>query len=127
MAPSGRRPPPDSRILKMRDYEDRHRSLVEAKVSQQQVLAAAEWEKSTDGKIKAKVIQGRFEYLKGREESKLEERRGRLAEMLQAEEVQMQQVGVRETNIQGLPNQRSAHLGNMHFLRRRYVWLSGPL
>lgn len=92
---ANRRVAPDSRILKMREYEDRHRALTEATVAQQQVMATAEWEMTTDKRIKAKVIQGRFQHLKNREEQKLEERRERLAEMLRAEEVQFQQVRLR--------------------------------
>lgn len=92
MKPTIRRVAPDSRILKMREYEDRHRALTEATIAQQQVLATAEWEMNTDKKIKSKTIQGRFQQLKSREEHKLEERRERLAEMLRAEEVQFQQV-----------------------------------
>jgi hypothetical protein len=94
MKPTIRRVAPDSRILKMREYEDRHRILTEAKLAQQQVLAAAEWEKNTDTKIKAKVIQGRFQHLKNNEEHKLEARREKLAEMLRTEELQLQEVGL---------------------------------
>jgi len=78
--------PPDSRIIKLRDYEERLRSF-QSNVKEYEVNnALATWENKTDSRIQQNRIMNTFNELKGERELLLDARRKKLAEKLQAEE-----------------------------------------
>eukprot|EP00878_Enallax_costatus_P047174 GHUV01057599.1.p1 GENE.GHUV01057599.1~~GHUV01057599.1.p1 ORF type:complete len:192 (+),score=62.84 GHUV01057599.1:363-938(+) len=101
--------PPDARILKIREYEDRLAKIQDAVKEDSKLGAAAAWETKTDSRIKQNMVQQRFEALKARRESNLNARRDKLAAKLHAEEQQLKQELV---NSQETPVERRAKVAN---------------
>ena len=79
--------PPDARILKMREFEERNRWLCETVKSNLYRDTVVNWENKTDEKIRKKLVKQRFESLKAEAAEKLEGRRERLSEKLLQEKL----------------------------------------
>ena len=99
--------PPDARILKMREYEERNRWLCETVKSNLYRDTVVNWENKTDEKIRRKLVKQRFETLKTEAAEQLQARRERLGAKLRLEESMYQEeLGLaRET-----PEERRAKL-----------------
>jgi len=84
------KPPPDHRIIKLRDIDDKARALTAHLKANKNVVDLAVWEHKTDGVIKKNNLMKRYETLLQEAHQKLEQRRAKLAEKMEAERLQMQ-------------------------------------
>lgn len=103
------KPPPDARILKLRDYEERLARLQQAIKEDSKSATAATWEVKTDERIKKTQVHLRLEALQARNNADLERRRDRLAALLYHEEQSMKEELIR---TQETPQQRRAKLAD---------------
>ncbi|GMH45951.1 hypothetical protein BSKO_13915 [Bryopsis sp. KO-2023] len=88
--PRVRKPPPDARILKIRDNEERL-ARMERSVKETRTLdAVASWESTTDKKIASNKSNQLFCELRGRRADRLDSRREKLAYKLHVEEQVLQ-------------------------------------
>lgn len=85
-----KKPPPDARIIKLRDYEEKNKVLLNHVQDNLRVHQRATWENHTDAVIKKNMIVKKYEQLMDQAKSKLDARRRRLAEKLAAEQQQLQ-------------------------------------
>eukprot|EP00879_Flechtneria_rotunda_P009484 GHRR01009927.1.p1 GENE.GHRR01009927.1~~GHRR01009927.1.p1 ORF type:complete len:385 (+),score=156.30 GHRR01009927.1:124-1278(+) len=99
--------PPDARILKIRDYEDRLARIQNAVREDSKLGAAAAWEAKTDERLYQNQVQQRFKALKARREADLAARRDKLARKLHDEEQVLKQELV---DSQETPAQRRAQM-----------------
>mmetsp|Transcript_41577 Transcript_41577/g.50428 ORF Transcript_41577/g.50428 Transcript_41577/m.50428 type:complete len:485 (-) Transcript_41577:1044-2498(-) len=83
-------PPPDARILKMRDQETANREMCKHVESLNAKLHVANWEQKTDSKIRDNLILERYEEMKAQAEEQLDVRRGKLARKLYDEHIGLQ-------------------------------------
>ncbi|KAK9818145.1 hypothetical protein WJX72_007779 [[Myrmecia] bisecta] len=86
-----RKPAPDARILKLRDYEEKLAAGQRDVKEQGKALSLAVWEVKTNERVSKTAALRQFEALKARREADIERRRGLLAQKLQWEEAQLQQ------------------------------------
>ncbi|GFR41019.1 hypothetical protein Agub_g1451 [Astrephomene gubernaculifera] len=101
------KPPPDARIQKMRELEDRLAYLQQDRKVEQNMVAVANFEARTTKKIVSNIVQQRFDALKARREADLNARRQRLAEKLAAEDMALRQELIASKKT---PEQRRAEL-----------------
>ncbi|DBB04582.1 hypothetical protein WJX77_001387 [Trebouxia sp. C0004] len=102
-----RKPAPDARVLKIRDYEDRLYAMQQGVQEQHKLSAVADWEHKTDSRIKALNVTKRFEVLKDRRQADIGRRQHELATKLANEEFALQQELL---SSQTTPEQRRAEL-----------------
>lgn len=102
------RPPPDARIYKIREYEDRLARMQDAVKETNYLSAVADWELKTDEKAKTTTIKQRLEVLKAKRAANIDARRQKLASKLHREDLALKQELV---NSQETPEQRRAKLG----------------
>ncbi|KAA6422444.1 MAG: hypothetical protein FRX49_07619 [Trebouxia sp. A1-2] len=102
-----RKPAPDARVLKIRDYEDKLYAMQQGVQEQHKLSAVADWEHKTDSRIKALNVTKRFEVLKDRRQADIGRRQHELADKLANEEFAMQQELL---SSQTTPEQRRAEL-----------------
>ncbi|KAG2448289.1 hypothetical protein HYH02_006873 [Chlamydomonas schloesseri] len=101
------RAPPDARIQKMRELEERLANLKADRKVEQKMVAVAEFEARTTKKIVGNLVQQRFDALKARADADLNARRQRLADKLDAEDLAMRQELLASKKT---PEQRRAEL-----------------
>eukprot|EP00775_Hariotina_reticulata_P007950 gene7950-8148_t len=101
--------PPDARISKIRDYEDRLSTIKNAVKEDSKLGAAASWEAKTDKRIQQNAVQQRFNDLRAQRAANLDERRQKLARLLHEEEQALKQELV---NCQETPAQRRAGMAD---------------
>ncbi|KXZ56726.1 hypothetical protein GPECTOR_1g654 [Gonium pectorale] len=101
------KPPPDARIQKMRELEDRLATLQQDRKAEQKMVAVADFETRTTKKIVSSLVQQRYDALKARQEADLNARRKRLAEKLEYEDVALREELLASKKT---PEQRRAEL-----------------
>ncbi|GIL72970.1 hypothetical protein Vretimale_4617 [Volvox reticuliferus] len=101
------KPPPDARIQKMRELEDRLANLQQDRKAEQKMVAVANFEARTTKKIVSSIVQQRFDALKARQEADLNARRQKLADKLDAEDLALRQELLASKKT---PEQRRAEL-----------------
>uniref|UniRef100_A0A7S0V1K5 Cilia- and flagella-associated protein 53 n=1 Tax=Polytomella parva TaxID=51329 RepID=A0A7S0V1K5_9CHLO len=101
------KPPPDARIIKMREIEEKINRMKVANEADKFTGEKALWEERTVERMRRNVIQQRLDALKHRREMDVNVRRQRLAELLSAEDARLKQelIDSRET-----PEQRRQKL-----------------
>lgn len=101
-------PPPDARIIQIREFEDRIARMKEAVSETNHLAAVADWEIKSGEKAKQTTIKQRLEALKSRRAATIDARRQKLASKLHREDLALKQELI---NSQETPEQRRAKLG----------------
>ncbi|KAK3252793.1 hypothetical protein CYMTET_37927 [Cymbomonas tetramitiformis] len=102
-----KKPPPDARILKMRDVDEKNKEMCNHVQALNKKLHVANWEIVTDTKIQRNVVNERYESLKAQAEAQLDVRRQRLAEKLYEEDIALQ---IELKSNQETPEERRAKM-----------------
>ncbi|KIY99318.1 flagellar associated protein [Monoraphidium neglectum] len=83
---TAKKPPPDARITKIREYEDRMQQMQQAAKEESKLGSGAAWQHKTDARIQRNAEQACFEALRAARAGEIELRRERLAQKLAEEE-----------------------------------------
>lgn len=103
-----KKPPPDARIMKIRDYEDRLARLQQSVKVDTYNGAVASWENASDKKLEQLREQQEIQALRAQRAQELDARRDKLAYKLHSEELALKEELLR---IQETPEERRAKMG----------------